>query len=78
MKENDSLDIPGVVDWKDLFVKRFRCERAVFSFLDETADCYLLLTKDNGLVDDSKIEGAMVTLGEHEYIMETLREVRNY
>ena len=77
MKRNDSLDIPGVVEWRDLFVRRFRCERAVKHFLDEVADDYLLLEKDNGLVDDSKIEAVLVTPMEHEYVMETLREVRD-
>ena len=74
---NDSLDIPGVVEWRDLFVRRFRCDRAVKAFLDTIADDYLLLEKDNGLVDDSKIEGAVVTLLEHEYVLESLREVSN-
>ncbi|KAI6646433.1 F-box only protein 21-like [Oopsacas minuta] len=74
LKQSDILDLAGVTEWKDVFMNRLIREQTVNSFLDKISHDYLLLDKDNGLVDDSKIENSNLLLGQ-DYLMETLREL---
>ena len=71
----DVLELPGVVEWKKLFIERHNCEKRVRNLLDEAATSYVFLGKNNGLIDDSRMLCVKSLLNEHDYIMETLREV---